>query len=54
MARSSKAKSSKPRRAKPTPRKAKPTREPLAAANVGRIGDFETFTLIREMNDRLA
>jgi uncharacterized protein (TIGR02594 family) len=47
MARSTKAKSSKP---KP----AKQTRGLLAAANVSGIGDFETFTLIREMHDRLA
>lgn len=47
MARSSKTKSSKRK-------KAKPTRGLLAAANVSGIGDFETFTLIREMNDRLA
>ena len=47
MARSTKAKSSKP---KP----AKRTRGLLAAANVSGIGDFETFTLIRQLHDRLA
>ena len=52
MARSSKAKSSKPKSSKP--KRSTPTRQLLAAANVGGIGDFETFTLIREMNDRLA
>jgi len=47
MARSTKAKASKPKQAK---RKS----GLLAAANLAGIGDFETFTLIREMNDRLA
>ena len=47
MARSTKAKSSKPRQAKRSSGL-------LAAANVAGIGDFETFSLIREMHDRLA
>src|SRR3990170_1305898 len=47
MARSTKAKSSKRKQAKPKTGL-------LAAANVSGIGDFETFTLIREMHDRLA
>ena len=47
MARSTKAKSSKRKQAKPKSGL-------LAAANVSGIGDFETFTLIREMHDRLA
>jgi hypothetical protein len=47
MARSTKAKASKPKQAK---RKS----GLLAAANLAGIGDFETFTLIREMHDRLA
>jgi uncharacterized protein (TIGR02594 family) len=51
MARSSKA---KPSKSKKTKKSAKPNRELLAAANVGGIADFETFTLIRQMNDRLA
>jgi uncharacterized protein (TIGR02594 family) len=47
MARSTKAKASKPKRAKRTSAL-------LGAANVSGIGDFETFTLIRQMHDRLA